>query len=113
MLQAEHLHLLRRRPDKYDAPFAAGSGESGILAEKAVARMNRFRAGVDRGLQDALRIQVAFLCRTGTDKHGGICEIDMQTVLIGLRIDGNGFYAQLTERPLDPHGNGAAVRNEY
>ena len=76
VLEAESAHLIRRRAYESKAGFFASFSEFRIFAEEAVAGMDRLRACIRGGGEDAVNFQVALA-------HGGRAEQDR---LVG---DGN------------------------
>ena len=93
-----------------------GGGESllefALLGQEAVAGMDGLGAGLLAGVDDAVDQQVALRRRCGTDVDGLVGHLDMQGVLVGIRIDGNRLDAQAARRADDAAGDLAAVRDQ-
>ena len=88
VLQAERAHLRRRRPEEHDAGALARLGEVRVLAQEAVAGMDRLRAGLRRG-----RVEDRVLTSDNSRAAGGRTEPDgcvglrdVRRVPIGLRV---------------------------
>ena len=86
VLQAEDAHLLRRRPDERETRLLAGFREVRVLAEEAVARMNRLRAGAPRGVENLFHEQVAFADRRRPEQNRLIGLAHMDRIRVRLRI---------------------------
>ena len=75
--------------------------------------MDRLRVGFARNLEDAVLVEVA-LRRHGRAKSIRLVRcLDMRGPNIGIRVDGNRRDAHLAQGPRDPHGDLAAVRDQY
>ena len=90
VLQAEGAHLLRRRSDEHDAGVLAGLGEAGILRQEAVARMDRFGAGLPCGVEDRVDLRDSFRqrARDRCATASSAC-MHVQRMAVGLGIDGD------------------------
>ncbi len=107
--QANHLRI---RADELDMAGLAHLGEVGALGKKPVAGMDRIRAG-DFGRADHRRhVQIAVGAARRTDADVLVGELDVQLVLVRLRVDGNGLDAELTAGVDDPQRHLAAIRDE-
>ncbi|SAK97737.1 hypothetical protein AWB75_07144 [Caballeronia catudaia] len=102
-----------RRADERDARFTACVGEFFVLRQKAVARMNRLRAGALRRLDDAFDTQIAFRRRRSADVHRFVADIDVLGFRIGIGVDGDAADIQALRRCRHAACDLAAVRYEY
>src|SRR2546428_13880280 len=66
-----------------------------------------------RRFQDAIDAQVTFVRRGGPDVFGLIGYAHVERGAVGVRVDGHGANPHFPQRPDDPHGDFAAVRDEY
>ena len=105
-------HRGGRGTDEDDPGLLASLREGGVLREESVARMDRVRGGLDRGVDDLADVQVCFgeLLPSERDRLVGIP--DERRVRIRVGIDGDGRDGQFAARPHDPHGDLTAVRDE-
>lgn len=113
ILVAQLGHGLRRGADKGDVAIAADLGEMGVLGQKAVARMYRFRIA-DLGRADDLRnpeIAVRGLGRT--DAVGLVGHLQIGGAAVGLAEDGHRLDAHFPAGAKYPQGNLASIGNEY
>ncbi len=111
-LQPHGLDRRRRRADEDQARIGAGLGEIVVLAEEAVARMDRFGAGRPCRFDDAIAAQVAFLGRGAADVHRFVAGEHMQRAHVGIRIHGDRADAELLRRGRDAAGDLAAVGDQ-
>ncbi|AME04526.1 hypothetical protein AXE86_10845 [Selenomonas sp. oral taxon 136] len=77
------------------------------IGEEAVARMDGFGLRFDRRLKNGFFVGVAFCGVGGTDAVGEVVKLDVQGVLVGVRVDGDGFdaepwQAQVTRTAISP-----------
>ena len=98
VLEPKAPELIRRRPDEGDAARRALLGELGVLAQEAVAGMDRLRAGLLGRIEDPLRLQVALRRRRAADQHRLIGEPHMQAARVRLRVHGNRAHAHSPQR---------------
>ena len=82
------------------------------IGEEAVARMDGFGLRFDRRLKNGFFVGVAFCGVGGTDAVGEVVKLDVQGVLVGVRVDGDGFDAELLAGTGDVDGDFAAVGDE-
>ncbi len=75
--------------------------------------MQRLCAGAPRGLDDALDVQVALGGRSGPDQKRLIRPANVERRPVGLGEDTDAPDPELAQRPKDPHGDLAAVRDEH
>ena len=85
-LVAEQVERFRRRPDKDDALLDAAPGERGILAEEAVAGMDRVAPGRLGGCDHRLDVEIGPRA-AARDFMGGVGGADMQRLRIVGGID--------------------------
>ncbi len=102
----------RRRSDENDAGLRAGGGEVLVLGEEAVARVDRFGAGVARGGEDRLRVQVARARLGRADAPRLVGKRDMARVAVGVRVHRHRAYAHVARGRDDTAGDLAAVGDE-
>ena len=70
VLQAHGRDALRFGPHPDQPGFDHRARELGVLRQKAVTGMDRFRAGLLRSLDNSCPVEIAFGSRRGTDMHG-------------------------------------------
>jgi hypothetical protein len=68
------------RTDELDAVLLAQLAELGVLAQEAVARVDRVRIGDLRRSDDAHHVQVALLARRWADAHGLVGEAHVEAL---------------------------------
>jgi hypothetical protein len=112
VLQAERTHLLRRRPEEHDAVPFARLDEFRVLTQEPVSGVNRVGAGRLRGLENRRLIEIAFGRRRWSQQNGRVGLRDVRRVAVGLRVHRDRRHAQRPQRPDDPAGDRAAVRNQ-
>ena len=89
VLQAEVADLRRGRADEDDAGRGAGFGERGILAQEAVARMDRLGAGCSRRLDERLLVEVALRDAALPDRDRLVRLAHVRRIAVGLRVHGD------------------------
>ena len=94
-LVTHRVDRLGRRADEHQPRVAAGAREVGVLGEKAVARVNRVGAGLVRGVDDRLDVEVGLSRRRLADAHRLVGFAHVQRVGIGGRIHRHGAIAGL------------------
>ena len=99
--------------DESELIFLADFGEVVILGQKAGTRMNSVSAGDERRADNVGDVEIALGRRGRADADGLVSEPHMQGIAVRFRIDRNRGDAQVTAGTDDPHGDLAAVRNEY
>ncbi len=82
-----------RRPDEFNTSVRQSLTEIGILGEEAIARMNSFRTGILTSLNDLVTQQIGFCCRRWAEMNSFIGHLHVQSVLIRVGIDSDGFNA--------------------
>ena len=94
--------------------FAVGErmSERRALGEKAIARMDRLGAGRLAGVNDLVDHEIGLSRGRGPDGDRLIGHFDMERVLIGFRIDGDGLDAHAARRLDDAAGDLATVGDE-
>ncbi len=98
--------------DEDDSRFRQRLREGRALAEEAVARMHRLRAGLLAGRDDLFDHQIGLRRGRRPDGDRLVGHLDMQRVLVGLREDGDGPDPHPTRRLDDPAGDFAAVGDQ-
>ena len=98
--------------DEDDAFFFHPLGEARVLAQKAVARMHRLRAGLLTRGNDFLGLQVAVTTRRRADVDGFIGQLDMACILVGVGLDSDGLDAHLAGSEDDAASDFAAIGYE-
>jgi len=112
VLESEDAHVLGARPDEAYPGLGEALGEAGVLAQEAVARMNRFGAAHAARRDDALDVEVALRHRRRPDADRLAGECDVTRVPVGLRVDRDARDAEAIERAQDPAGDRAAVGDQ-
>jgi len=101
------------RADKGDADLRERFRERLPFRQEAITRMHGLRARVAAGLHDAVDDEIG-LCRgRRSNMDGLIGHLDVQSVLVGIGIDGNRLDAHLAGRLYDAAGDLAAIGNQY
>ena len=88
-------------------------GELRVLGQKPVARMHRVGAGRSGDVDQLVDPQVAFRCLVRPDGVRFVRQAHVKRVAIAFRIHRNRGEPHVAARPDDPHGNLAAVGDEY
>ncbi len=101
------------RADENDAGRGAGFGETGILREKTVTRMNGLRAACLCGGNDLFSIEIRRTSGCRADGDGLVGQRHVHGVAVGIRIDRDGADAHLAGGADDPAGDFAAVGDQY
>mmetsp|Transcript_19968 Transcript_19968/g.42316 ORF Transcript_19968/g.42316 Transcript_19968/m.42316 type:complete len:851 (-) Transcript_19968:309-2861(-) len=113
-LVAEAVQVLRRGPDEDDALLLAPLGKGGVLAQKAVTRVDGLDIVLLGDPDDRLDVQVrahgAQLLLIRLEQVGlvGLVPVNLQPVLVAE--DGDGADPELVRGAEDPRGDLAAVR---
>ena len=88
-LVAEQLQRLGRRPHEAQPRFMAGAREPGVLAQEAVARMDRVAAVLGGGPQQLLAVEVGGRPGAGQRRRlAGPADVERLGVVLGERGDG-------------------------
>ena len=112
-LRAHHAHGIGGRADENDAGILAGRGEIGVLAEEAVAGMDRLGAVFLGGVENPVDPQVAFGGRRGADVLRLVGHADVQRCAVGIGIDGHRSDAHFAQGADDADGDLAPVGDQY
>src|SRR5690606_17368838 len=104
-LVAHQADDVRIRPDELDVAGFADLGKIGTLGEEPVAGMNRVGAGDLGGADDGGNVQVAVEAPRRTDADVFVGKADVERVLVGFGIDGNGLDPQFAARTDDAKGD--------
>ena len=111
-LVAHHLHRRPRRPHEDDARLVTRPHERGLLAEEAIAGMDRLGPGATRGLDDPLRHQVAVARGRRPDAVGLVGIEHMRRAAIRLAVHRDRGDAVLATGAKDPASDLATVGHE-
>ena len=95
-----------------DAALGQGFGELGVLGEKAVARMHRFRAGRRQGVEQPVDAQIAVSGGRFADPHAFIRRARMKRASVRIGINRDRRDAHPPGGPNDPAGDFPAVGDE-
>ncbi len=87
-------------------------GEGRVLGEESVAGMDRVGAGLLRGLDQRVGVEVAVPGAGRSDADGFVGRADVARRLVCRRVDGNRREPELTARPRDAQCDLTAVRDE-
>jgi hypothetical protein len=87
-------------------------GEIGVLGEKAVAGMDRLRAGLARRVEDAVGAQIALGGGGGADAHRLVGHGDMLRRRVGVGIDRHGPHPEPSRGGDDAAGDFAAIGDQ-
>ena len=110
-LVAEQIEHLGARSDKRDAGVGASAREAGVLAEKAVARMNRVAAGFFGDRNNLFAVEICGRARAAqTSRLVGLAR--MQRTRVVVRKDGHGADAHLGGGAHDANRDLAAVGDQ-
>ena len=109
---AHQADVLGRWADEGHAVLRDYLGELGVLGKKAVARMDRLRAGDFGGRDDARNVQVGFAGWRRADAHALIGEAHVHGVRVRGGVHRDGRDAHFLARAMDAQCNFAAVRDE-
>ena len=112
VLQAHGADRLRRRADPCQASLDDRFGESRVLRQEAIAGMDRFGAGLERGLDDAVALEIALGGRRRANVHGVIRLANEGGVCVDVRIHRDRSYPEPTGSAHDPTGDFATVGDE-
>ncbi len=109
---AHRLDGARIGADEDDARLRQRPREGRPLAEEAVARMHRLRARLLAGLDDLVDHEIGLRRRGRPDGDRFVGHFDVQRILVGLGIDGDGLDPHATRGLDDPTGDFATVGDE-
>ena len=112
-LRPHHADGFRRRADEYQPGLLACRRELGVLAEKAVPRMDRLGAMLPRGIQNAIHAQVALRRRRGPDVLGFVRHAHVERRTVGIGKYRYGRNPHLPQRSNYPHRDLPAVGNQH
>ena len=98
--------------DKDDSGVRKRLGESRALGQEPVTWVHRFGAGFFAGGDDLFDNEIGLRRRGWADGDRFIGHFNVQRVLVGFGIDGDGFDAHPARGPDDPAGDFAAVGDE-
>ena len=98
--------------DEHEAGLRAGLGEVGVLGQEAVSGVDGLGAGLVRGGDDPLLVQVGVARRRRADRDCDVGHRGVQRALVGLGVDGDGADAHATGGADDAAGDLAAVGDQ-
>ena len=93
------------RPDEDDADRGESFGKALAFGKEAVARMDRFRAGVAASLQDFVEVEIRSRRRRRADGNRFIRHFDMKRARVRVGIDGDRSDPHPPRRLDDPAGD--------
>jgi hypothetical protein len=111
-LVAERLDRVGPRADEGESRIDHRAGERGAFRQEAVARVDRFRPGSQRGLDDRVAPKVALPRRRRPEPDGCVGNGDMEGVDVGVGIDSDGLDPEIAARSHDSYRDLTAVRDE-
>ena len=111
-LVAHQADMLGLRSDEGDAVFLHDLGEARILRQKAVARMDRLRAGDLAGRDDGRNIEIGLRRGRRPDAHALVGQAHMHGVGVGGGMHRNGGDPHFFAGAVDAQRDLATVRNE-
>ena len=104
---------LRRRPDEDQALVEHRLREILALGQKAIAGVDRVRAGALGGFENLVDLEVAFARRRRPDVDRFVGVADVQAGAVSIRIHGDGRDAQFAAGADDAHGDLAAIGDQH
>jgi hypothetical protein len=112
VLQPHRTDRIRLGPDPHQPGIDHRLGEVGILAQKAVARMDRLGASRLGRRDDLLADQIAFARRARPDVHRFVRHPHVQRLGVGVRIDRDGAHPEPLRGAHNPTRDLPAVGDE-
>ena len=100
------------RADEHDAGFRQRRREGLTLGEEAVAGVHRLGTGRLAGGDDLVDDEIALGRGRRADRNGGIRHLDVQRILVGVGVDGDGLDPHPAGGLDDPAGDFAAVGDQ-
>ena len=100
------------RADELESTLLDAFGKVRVLAQEAVARMNRLGVGHFGRRNDGRHIEIAKCRCRRTDANRLLRQLDVFGLAIGFRIDHHGLDAHLTAGALDTQRDLAAVGDQ-
>ena len=101
-----------RRADELEVAAPADLGEVRVLAQEAVAGVDRLDVGDLGGGDEPGDVQVAVGARRLADADRAVGQLQVGGVAVGLRVDGDDLDAQLLAGADDPQRDLAAVGHQ-
>ena len=98
--------------DEDNALFFHPLGKAGVLAQEAVARMHRLRAGLLAGGNDFFSLKVAFTAWRRADVNSLISQCHMACVLVSIGVNRHRLDAHLAGSEDDTAGDFPAVGDQ-
>jgi hypothetical protein len=112
-LVAESVEHIGGRTDEYDTGLEDRPGKGALLAEKAVARMNRLGARRPGSRDDGFDREVAFSHGGRADTDGLVGHLDVHRVDIRVGMDRHRPNAELPARAQNAARDFPAVGHQY
>jgi hypothetical protein len=106
------LNGLRFWADKFDVAAFTLLSEIGILGKKPIPRVDGIDVGDFGGADDTVGLQVALTAWRGSDTNGPIRQLNMEGLVIGLRVDRNRLDSQFFTSADDAQSDFASISNE-
>ncbi len=111
-LVAHRRDRLGRGADEGEARLPHRAGEFGVLGQKAVAGMDRLRAGLLRRAQDLFRVEIAVADRAGADLDRLVGHAHMRGARVRRRVNRHAAQAHRAQGTDDPAGDLAPVGDQ-
>ena len=111
-LVVESREHLRWRADEDQAVLLADLGEVGVLGEEAIARVDRLRAGDERGRDDRRDVQIGVARVRRADADRLVGGVDREAVRVGLAVHDDALDLELAARADDAERDLTPVRDE-
>ena len=109
---AHGLHRARRGSDKLDVAAFADFGEMRVLREKPIAGMDGIDIANLGCAHNAIDFQITLGAGRRADADRFICELNMQRIDVGFRINSQGPNTELFAGANDAQRNFAAIGNQ-
>ena len=101
------------RADELDARASARFREVGVLAQESVAGVDRIRSGLGSRPKDSINVQVALCSGSAADRVRFVSKPHVLRHAVDIGIHRNARNAHFAACPHDPHGDLAAIGNQY
>jgi hypothetical protein len=108
-LVAHHPDRFGGRPDEDKARSGDGFGEARILGQKAIARMDRAGAGLARGSNDRINVQIALAGGRRSDMDRFVGKMHRQAIFVRIAEHSDGPQIEFLCGADDPYGDLAAI----
>ena len=111
-LRSHRLDRRGRRADERDPVLLERRGETGVLGQEAVARMDGLGAGALDRVEQPLDHEIALARRARAEQERLIGALDVRRVAVELRVDGDGRDPELLAGADDADRDLAAVGDQ-